>query len=191
MSHFHLSPIFLLIIKLGRKREMVPDIAHILGTLGRTRSIPLEKRGMIRRLPPKYRESGKTKSCAFRRQSRFHHFCRLSLDLLVKPVSTQSQALWDPSTALADRRLLPVHHGCHWAPQPPLDASIDGGGAQDRPTPGRACWGSVGLVLSYPGVRWRTFIRDVLQERYTCLTRAPHLQGGSGTGYGAPRPAGG
>ena len=118
-----------ILVELSHKEELCPGIDHIWGPLGWMRSRPSKIRKTVRLSAPKNGESGKTKTCAFRRQSSLRHFCWLSSAQLTKSVSTQEQALWE--TVI----LPPVYHGHHWCPRPPLAASVGGGGAWDRSTP--------------------------------------------------------
>ena len=96
-------PSTFVILKLGRKKEMSPCIDRIWGPLMIRWSRMLKKRPhnarevqtvkkweMVRLASPKYWEIEKAKTCAFRRQSGFYHFCWISSDWLVESVSAQS-----------------------------------------------------------------------------------------------------
>ena len=155
---------------------------------------PSKMRDMVITSDPKYGESGKTKTCAFMRQLRFHQFCWIYSARLAKPVSNHVQASWYAVTPPANECPPPGIHGRHWHPWPHSVASValvGRGDARDWPTNQWAHWGSDSSVPSHPEGQEGDLIGAVRWERYTCLTHAHRLRGEPGTGDGAPCPAGG
>ena len=80
-------------VKIGQNMNLVPGIARTLRPLVlRMASLYIEwspgldckKMGDSHNIGPKIRKSGKSETCAFRRQSRLQQFCRLSSDWLSK-----------------------------------------------------------------------------------------------------------
>ena len=132
---------------------------------------------MVRLSAPEYGESGKPNICAFRHQWRFFHLRLLSSDWLMKPISTQAQALWEMMTPPDNELPTPGRHVCHGCPWPPLSASVGGGGARDQLTPQRYCWGSIGSVTSHTGGQVGAIFTATHRVRHPHLPQVPRLRG--------------